>query len=158
MANKGDKNLETHPILDKVLAEGGVTPKSITGYVGASSRGGYVTIYPNLTDLTKSYEVAVDDVLHTADVPESVRPFGAKVVWLRGDADVGFRRVQTGQSAASGPQGPTNVQSGRLNMQIPMMADGGRHCTCGECSVCVSHCDTECVSGGDCMYPPPVTL
>lgn len=148
-------DLTVHPVLRAIMRDGEPTPASLTGYVGPNARDGYVTVYPNLTDLTRSYEVAAADVLHVEAVPESIRPFGAQVLWVRGDAEVGFRNTALPPTPAADE---TGVPQDRLDMEVLAADDGGRHCTCQQCSVCMSHCDTSCVSGGDCMYPPPVTL
>jgi len=148
-------DLTVHPVLRAIMRDGEPTPTSVTGYVGPNARDGYVTVYPNLTDLTRSYEVATVDVLHVEAVPESVRPFGAQVLWLRGNAEIGFRNTALPATPAAHENG---VAEDRLGLEVLAADDGGRHCTCRECTVCNSHCDTTCVSGGDCMYPPPVTL
>ena len=50
------------------------------------SREGWVTLHPSLQNPADSVEIAREDILHVEDVPETVLLFGAKVVWVRKDA------------------------------------------------------------------------
>jgi hypothetical protein len=154
-----------HPVIDKLLPTDDATPpKAVSGYVGRSSRDGYVLVYPSLRTLDRSYQIAAADILHTEPIPESIKPFGATMFWLKPDAIVGFRHVNTGDSSQGGaPQPPTPppfnaARIGRLMMQTPMLNPSAPppeqylsewqafHCTCSECSVCMSHCDNSCSS------------
>ncbi len=164
---KNESNIPAvHPVIDKLLStEDATPPKALSGYVGRSSRDGYVLVYPSLRTLDRSYEISAADILHTEAIPESIKPFGATMFWLRPEAVVGFRHVNTGSSSESnapqpsGPQFP-DARVGRLMIQSPMLnpsaappeqmltSNGWQafHCTCTECSVCMSHCDNSCSS------------
>jgi hypothetical protein len=157
---KNESNMPAvHPLVDKLLAtENATPPKVLSGYVGRSSRDGYVLVYPSLRTLDRSYEISAADILHTESIPESIKPFGATMFWLRPDAVVGFRHVNTGSSSDSGVRQPNpspfaDERIGRLKIQSPaylapaMNTWQAFHCTCTECSVCMSHCDNSCSSG-----------
>jgi hypothetical protein len=153
-----------HPIIDKLLpTEDAAPPKAVSGYVGRSSRDGYVLVYPSLRTLDRSYQIAMADILHTASIPESIKPFGATMFWLKPEAVVGFRHVNTGDSQNGASPTPTPppfnpARVGRLMMQSPVLNPSAPppeiyqsewqafHCTCTECSVCMSHCDNSCSS------------
>lgn len=137
-----EDRIQYNRILSRLTVDGRVAAGStLLGYIGASNRDGCVSLYPNIRDLTVSYEIAIDDIAHVEEVPESVRPFGAVVVWLKHGAEkLGQRRV-----AESGrpPADPAMVEttSGRLRMERSSRAALMLHCTGSECSVCMSHCD-----------------
>ena len=166
---KNESNVPAvHPVVAKLLAtEDATPPKALSGYTGRASRDGYILVYPSLRTLDRSYEIAVADILHTESIPESIKPFGATMFWLRPEAVVGFRHVNTGNSSESAPPQPgvpppfpfPDGRVGRLMMQSPvlnpsaappeqMLTNGWQafHCTCTECSVCMSHCDNSCSS------------
>lgn len=162
MAKNESKMPAVHPVVEKLLATDDATPpKALSGYVGRSSRDGYVLVYPSLRTLDRSYEISAADILHTEPIPESIKPFGATMFWLRPDAVVGFRHVNTGSSSDSGAHQANSPQLaeqriGRLRMQSPtpsamyeeetLGAWQAYHCTCIQCSVCMSHCDNSCSS------------
>ena len=62
---------------------------------------GYLTIYPSLADLGKSFEIRESDILHVQDIPEAFAPFGAIMLWVRADADVAARAVATSTGMAT---------------------------------------------------------
>ena len=148
MATKGKDSqlLSEHPILTKLLTEGGPDIKTYRGYVGASGREGYLAIYPSLADLGKSFEVRQSDILHVEEIPEVFAPFGAIMVWVRADADVAARAVATSSGVAT-VSAADRIESrhGRLRMlrQAPIEARAADTCT-SNCE-CVSACD-PCIS------------
>ena len=113
MATKGKDThlLSEHPILAKLLTEGGPDVKAYRGYVGASGREGHLAIYPSLADLGKSFEIRQSDILHVEEIPEAFAPFGAIMVWVRADADVAARAVATTTGMAQ-PTQPTGSKAG----------------------------------------------
>jgi len=153
-----------HPVIDKLLPTDDATPpKAVSGYVGRSSRDGYVLVYPSLRTLDRSYQIAIADIVHTESIPESIKPFGATMFWLKPEAVVGFGHVNSGDSQSGSAQPLTPPQFnparvGRLTMQSPVLNPSAQpadiylsdwqafHCTCTECSVCMSHCDNSCSS------------
>src|SRR5262249_46498189 len=145
MPKNDSKMFAVHPVIAKLLpTENATPPKSLFGHVGQSSRDGYILVYPSLRTLDRSYEIAIDDILHTESIPESIRPLGATMFWLRPDAVVGFRHVDTGSSSESVARQSDSSQFaeervGRLKMQTPAFRVGWQafHCTCTECSVCM---------------------
>jgi hypothetical protein len=150
MATKGKDThlLSEHPILAKLLTEGGPDVKAYRGYVGASGREGHLAIYPSLADLGKSFEIRQSDILHVEEIPEAFAPFGAIMVWVRADADVAARAVATTTGMAT-TNAADRIESrhGRLRMlrQAPIEATGASVDTCTSNCECVSACD-PCIS------------
>jgi hypothetical protein len=140
------KSIQEHPILSRLLSEGGSGVRAYKGYIGASSREGHLNLYPNLADLGTSFELRGTDVLHIESIPESFAPFGAVMVWVRGDANVASQVVATAAADLS-PAETSTITSGRLQMQVrPLLA---KHCIsrceCGStCNGCMSTCIVVC--------------
>ena len=153
MATKGKDShrLSEHPILAKLLTEGGPDVKAYRGYVGASGREGYFTIYPSLADLARSFEIRESDILHVEDIPEAFAPFGAIMIWVRADADVAARAVATSTAMATA-NAAERIESrhGRLRMlrQAPIEASADpctSNCECvSGCDPCISSCRWTC--------------
>jgi hypothetical protein len=153
MATKGKDShqLSEHPILAKLLTEGGPDVKAYRGYVGASGREGYLTIYPSLADLARSFEIRESDILHVEDIPEAFAPFGAIMIWVRADADVAARVVATSTAMATA-NAAERIESrhGRLRMlrQAPIEAPADpctSNCECvSGCDPCISSCRWTC--------------
>lgn len=136
--------IEEHPLLAKLLAEGGPDLKAYRGYVGPSSRDGHVTVYPSLADLGKSFEIRGADIVHVEEISEQFAPFGAVMIWVKPDADIASRVLATAtRKASAGAPEMTEVRQGRLRMLRSAPAAKAR----GDCSVCTSNCD--CVSNCD---------
>jgi hypothetical protein len=153
MATKGKDNnlLSEHPILAKLLTDGGPDVKSYRGYVGTSAREGYLAIYPSLADLAKSFEIRQTDILHVEEIPEAFAPFGAVMVWVRADGDVAARAVATTTGLASiNAADRIESRQGRLRMlrQAPIEAASDpctSNCDCvSACDPCISSCRWTC--------------
>jgi hypothetical protein len=148
MATKGDDRdpLSEHPILARLLTDGGPDVRAYRGYVGTSGREGYLTIYPSLADLSNSFEIRASDVLHSERIPEAFAPFGATMLWVKPDADVTARALATSTGAATASR--TDViesRYGRLHMLRQAQADTLAADTCTSNCECVSNC-SPCVS------------
>jgi hypothetical protein len=138
------QSIREHPILAKLLAEGGPDVKAYRGYVSATGRDGYITVYPSLADLGKSFEILRSDVIHVEEIPEVFAPFGAVMIWVGADADIAARMVATGTRATAGTTETIESQQGRLRMVRQAQAEA-RSDTCTSNCDCVSNCD-PCVS------------
>jgi hypothetical protein len=90
---------QEHPMLKKLLAAGAADSMTYWGYVGPSTASGRITFYPSLNNLSVSLEIAMDDIIHVEDVPETILPFGAKVIWIKKDASIGRRFEVEGAGA-----------------------------------------------------------
>jgi hypothetical protein len=84
-----------NPVLAKLVAAGAANAIPLRGYVGPSTTRGRVSLYPSLDDLSNSVEIASSDILHFEAAPESVLPYGGVIVWLKKDAEITRRRVET---------------------------------------------------------------
>ena len=142
-----DFQLTENPLIREVLAKGGASAQVLWGYIGPSPRDGYIALHPSLRNLSVSIEIAEGDILHVAEVPEAIFPFGAKVVWIRASAPVASRTVEKATTLAdSRPAGgAVEVTKGRLRMRVASRAlrsdchSPCQTCHC-PCSICVSIC------------------
>lgn len=123
------------------------------GYVGPSRKDGVVTLYPSLENLGDSIEIAVADILHVEDVPETVLLFGAKVVWVRRDAKITRLHVDTAEAAGTTHAADTSTQKGpaveisKGRLRIRMRSQGTTsdcHSPCATCKSCSSVCISTC--------------
>jgi hypothetical protein len=136
---------QEHPMLKKLLAAGAADSMTYWGYVGPSTASGRITFYPSLNNLSVSLEIAMDDIIHVEDVPETILPFGAKVIWIKKDASICRLFEVEGSWGAAVRNDLVEVKKGRLVMQAPAQlraADCSSPCsTCHtDCSVCQSIC------------------
>lgn len=146
-------------LISKILANGGATATVLWGYIGPSSREGFITVHPSLRNLSVTIEIAERDVIHVADIPESIFPFGAKAIWIRNEAPISHRVEETADSVrshrveesagsisdADTRPGMVDVTKGRLQMRVTdwrLASDCVSPCsTCRcPCSVCKSIC------------------
>jgi hypothetical protein len=153
--------LQENQLLSKLTRAGVSESRTFWGYVGPSRRDGWVTLHTSLQNLADTIEIAREDIVHVEDVPESVLLFGAKVVWVRKDANVNRTRVTS--AAAVGRQRPSavggadpgsgdtvEVKEGRLRMQMKARADEPDcYSPCATCHDCSSVCISIC------QYVPP---
>ena len=149
MAKQGAANsaLNEHPIVSKLLTEAGPDVKTYRGYVGRPARDGYLTIYPSLADLGRSFEIRESDIIHVEQIPETFAPFGAIMIWVRADADVSARAVATANRApGAGSNEAIESRQGRLRMVRQSAVDARSSCDpCTSNCDCSSNCD-PCVS------------
>jgi len=144
-----------HPVLVKLLGAGGSELKAYRGYVGPSEKDGCLTLYPNLANLGRSFEIRGADIVHVEEIPEAFAPFGAFMVWVKPDADVASRVVNVAtRKAASGAGDMVEVRQGRIRMlrqdraKARSMALPGENCA-SYCQDCTSQCEV-CMSGCTC--------
>jgi hypothetical protein len=129
-----------NPILAKLLDRGGAELRVYSGFVGASERQGYVSVYPKLANLTRKFEIRESDIVHAESIPEHFAPFGAVMVWVRADSDVSTHVTTSIREPGQGT-GPT-IQSGRLDLRLrDFDALAIRDCT-SNCE-CHSQCDCQ---------------
>ncbi|MFI7465866.1 hypothetical protein [Nonomuraea sp. NPDC049646] len=136
---------EAHPLLVKLLAEGRQDAMTFWGYVGPPYQDGFVTLYPSLEDLNSALDIPLSDVLHIENVPESILLFGAKVLWVRRDAEVVRRQAGTAEASltSGAAEDAGEIRTGRLHLRVKTeRADCHSPCmTCRDCSsVCISSC------------------
>lgn len=142
--------IPTHPFFRSNSEESARGAVSFVGYIGPASAGDLVPIYASLEDPSTSVEVAAGDIIHVEDVPETIMPYGAKRVWLRGSANVVRRHAAKAESAtAQDRRTAGEIRKGRLRMvprvlpADPIMVRG--ECNCTACENCVSFpCISPC--------------
>lgn len=128
-----------NPLISRILANGGAAATALWGYIGPSPREGYVALHPSLRNLAISIEIAERDIIHIADIPESIFPFGAKMIWVKNEAPIANRLVESADavSGAHTKPGSVEVTKGRLRMRM-----ANRRASAGCTSDCVSPCST----------------
>jgi hypothetical protein len=151
-----------NPLISTILAKGGAAATVLWGYIGPSSREGFITVHPSLRNLSVTMEIAERDIIHVADIPESIFPFDAKAIWIRNEAHIAHR-VQEGAdsvrthrvedsvgsvSDVSTTPGTVELTRGRLRMRMTDLrraSDCHSPCaTChSPCGVCVSICQVK---------------
>src|SRR5262249_8174909 len=81
-----------------------------------------------------SIEVNKDDILHHAETPERIQPFGSVTIWIKRDAEVLYRMDRVEKTARV-----KEIRAGRLRIVIP--GGGIRQDVCQSvCGVCQSVC------------------
>jgi hypothetical protein len=135
-----DNTMKENPLLKTLLAQGADTAMTFRGYVGPSTRKGYVRLYPRLADLSQSIEVAEADILHSIEEPKSA--FGSRVIYVKKDADIVVHRVDTpGVARDAGPQAETReLQRGRLRIRVRLRADDDTCASLCSCETCQCTC------------------
>jgi hypothetical protein len=135
--------IRINPLLAKIAGDGPSAVRSFTGYVGPSARSDCITVYSSIKDLQRSIEINVADIVHIEEIPETIVPFGAHVVWVKTDAEVAVRRIAAGMPAR-GVTSRNFVESrvGRLRIR-KLDKQVRRECTsnCDCSSTCTSTCD-----------------
>lgn len=145
--------LAVNPIVEKLLTEAGPGVEAYRGYVGPEEQEGYVSLYPNLTELGLRFQIRESDIAHVERIPEAEGPFGAVMVWVRAGGDVMPRSVAKDlREALVGARvvPPPGVEEfgDRLDMSeiaIPVSDSCTSNCECvSACKVCVSICRWTC--------------
>jgi hypothetical protein len=138
-----------NPLISQVLANGGAAATVLWGYIGPS-REGYITLHPSLRNLSISIEIAERDIIHIADIPESIFPFDAKIVWIKKEAPIAHRLMENAEAVVgvNAKSGSVEIAKGRLRMRVAGQARGADcHSPCATChcpcSVCVSICQVQ---------------
>jgi hypothetical protein len=156
--SRGGARIEAHPLFAKLAREGIADATSFRGYVGSPSNDAHVTLYSSLEYPSASVEIARADIVHVEDVPENFLPFGAKVVWVRGDAKVTRRHQQQAETVGAAdvrPKGSfVELKKGRLQMRAWENRLRG---IASDCSSPCSTCHSECgVCQSTCRYQGPM--
>jgi hypothetical protein len=139
--SKRRERLSEHPFFTSVRrGEAGDVLASFMGYVGPSAGDESVTLFAGLDSPSDSVEIALRDVVHIEDVPETTLPFGAKLVWVHDGARIVRRRTGTAEATVEAQKRHrVELKKGRLRMQVP-----GRLMSPEDCSTCVSVCISIC--------------
>jgi hypothetical protein len=151
-----ESKIQDHHLVKKLIRAGAADSMTFWGYVGPSRRDGVVTLYPSLENLADSIEIAVGDILHVEDVPETVLLFGAKVVWVKREAKITRLHVDTAEAVGTietaetvdtaAPKGAVvDVRKGRLHVRLRTQGRSSDcHSPCQTCKSCSSVCISTC--------------
>jgi hypothetical protein len=133
-------NIPENHLLTRLIAGGATNATAMRGYVGPSTTEGYIVLYPSLDNISESIEIARDDILEFAELPESVLPLGGTIVWVKKDAKITFRSVKTvGKASDPAPKADfAEMRKGRLRMLLPSLRRA--------VPPCQSHCSGDCQS------------
>jgi hypothetical protein len=146
------ERLEENPLLKQLIDGGAATSLIYWGYVGPPTTEARITFYPSLNDLSVSLDIAREDIIHVKDVPETLLPFGAKVIWVKRNSDIGFRYDRAAVAHPKPTDRLVEVNKGRLRMQVRAFrgaTDDDCYTPCNEdchsrCSRCMSICQYKC--------------
>ncbi len=128
-----------NPLLSKLIAQGAETAVTLRGFIGAIGDD-HVRLYPRISNLSESVEIARADILHSVAVPHSV--LGAVILWVKKDAKFTIRKVTATGDASTLRQDLVELRKGRLRMQ--MKRREGHLADCHS-PVCPSICHSECL-------------
>ncbi len=130
-------SIPEHPLLKRLASERNMNTTTLRGYVGPAQADGRIRLYASLDDLSESVEIDNEDVLHHAETPESIQPFGSLTLWVRREAEVVYKvdRVEKTSTVKE-------IRAGRLKIVVP--GGGRRQDVCQSvCSVCQSVCSAH---------------
>ena len=103
----GPAELRQDELIEKLVPDPAAPPDVIVlvGFLGKSSRAGYVRLYitPKLNDY---FEIREKDVVLTQSLATELNPLGGTVVWVRREADLLHTRTTAAQAAAEFLGGP----------------------------------------------------
>jgi hypothetical protein len=139
------EDIPGNPHLVKLMQAGAYNAFTFRGYIGPGAAEGRIVLYPSLDDLSQSVEFSKSDVLGFADLPESVMPLGAKIIWVKGDATIVRRGLTTPQRTIADKQ-PDVREAGRLRMQLRRFRAGPVGVCHSLCAICQSNCLGICQS------------
>lgn len=161
-----EDHLRAHPLLSQIL-DAGSAVRAFRGYIAPSKSSDKVLLYPTLGDLSFHLEISRDDIVATAEAPETLLPHGGVVLWVQPDAEIkcngdqinvisARRPMQTPGPIRVSPEGSpastasgrfVNVTTGRLNIRVrPRVMSSCASCTCSSCEThpsCTSTCKSE---------------
>ena len=141
-----------HPIFAKLNNENSTKFTTLRGYVGPSLTKGSIRLYKSLDGPSESVEIPQADIIYFADMPESILPYGAKIVWIKKDAEVTVNQVAS-VAGVKADREFTEVSQGRLRM-IVRRGLASDDCS-SRCNVCQSRC---CVSRCSAEFKSPIVL
>lgn len=156
--SRGGVRIEAHPLFAKLAREEVADITSFRGYVGPSNNDASVTLHSSLEYPSTSIEIARADILHVEDVPENFLPFGAKVIWVRGDASVTRRHQRQADMVGAADTKPKGNFVERTKGRLRMRAWENRlRGIASDCSSPCSTCHSECgVCQSTCRYQDPM--
>jgi hypothetical protein len=135
--------IEVNQVLARLVGEKQTGAVFFRGFAGPSQDDNVINLYPSLFDLNRSIEISRDDIILVQSAAEAGLADGSIIVWVAEKAKVTHRRVVSAGDLikAPPPAGGTEVQKGRLRIQV--------HNQAGSCRVCYSLC-----SPPPCHSPP----
>ena len=110
-----DRNLRENPLVGQLIAQGAETAMMLRGFIGPAARKGYVRLYPRLQNLSDSIEIALGDILHSVEAPQSA--LGAVILWVNKDAKVSINRVGIAEPISTQVENLANLRKGPINPQ-----------------------------------------
>jgi hypothetical protein len=132
-----------HPLLSYLKEGNASNVVTVKGYVGPSSSPDHIRLYADLADLSESVDIARSDILYFAEAPDTVLPLGGTVIWLKKEARIVVRSVET---AALTPKLDEGVELSRGRLRIRVRGGLSQSVCQSRCQVCTSRCKV-CTSG-----------
>jgi len=99
-SSKEKDALKEHEIASKVVKGSGYGNATLlVGYIGKSDDDKSVRLYMNL-NFDEYVQVPRESILHAANAPESVLPFGGTYLWIKKDDHITYVRVDSTKQQA----------------------------------------------------------
>ena len=99
-SSKEKDALKEHEIAGKVVKGSGYGNATLlVGYIGKSDDDKSVRLYMNL-NFDEYVQVPRESILHAANAPESVLPFGGTYLWIKKDDHITYVRVDSTKQQA----------------------------------------------------------
>ncbi|MEQ4302916.1 hypothetical protein ABNF97_16220 [Plantactinospora sp. B6F1] len=140
----GGVRQDNDSLVARLLEAGSEDAVTLTGYVGPGSREGYVRLFPGLTDMSKSIEIAQSDIVESVELPKS--GLGAIALWVRRDAELHHHVVERAESYAARTTGRALEPARRGELRMMVRSHVRDVCTCEiycdgtGCMPCTSNC------------------
>jgi hypothetical protein len=99
--NGHKKNMMPDPIVDRLVSDPKSNPdiKVLSGFVGNSSKEGYVRLYIN-TEMNEFIDILEDDVIERHSTSSETNPLGGSVLWVKKSANLQYTRIESVQVQA----------------------------------------------------------
>ena len=151
MAKNDDsgKNLKPNALFSQLLDAGSENAVTLKGFIAPSGRDGFIRLFPGLSNMSRSIEIAETDIVATAELPKS--GLGAVAILVKREASLHHHVIETAEAYAARMQRGTlnSVRRGGLRMRV--QAQARDVCTCEyicdgtHCVPCTSRCLGPCV-------------
>jgi hypothetical protein len=138
-------DIPIHPLFTRLDSASATTFTTLRGYVGPSLTKECIRLYKSLDGPSESVEIPQADIIHFAEMPEFILPYGGMIVWIKKDAEVAVYRGAT-VAGVKADRELAEVNQGRLQIRVRRgLVSDDCQSTCAVCQsrCCVSRCRAE---------------
>jgi hypothetical protein len=119
-SSKDKDTLKEHEIVSKIVKDSGYGNATLlVGYIGKTDKDNNVRLYFNL-NFDEYVDVPRESILHSANAPEDVLPFGGTYLWVKKDEHITYVRVESTKQQAKFLQG--TISRGLVSPPEPVPA------------------------------------